>query len=65
MLELNNVINQRYPADIDGSPQANTKVYTFFSAAHGTFSNIDPIFAYVGHTESLERLRVSGSGSLL
>ena len=66
MLELNNIINQSYLADIDGSPQANTKEYTFFSAAHGTLSNIDHILAYVGHAEVFRKTaRARGSRSLL
>lgn len=66
MLELKNILNKRYLADIDGSPQANTKEYIFFSVSHGTFSNIDPILTYVGHAEVFRKTdRARGSGSLL
>jgi hypothetical protein len=46
ILELNDTINQIDLADVHRIFHLTTTQYTFFSAAHGTFSKIDHIFRH-------------------
>jgi hypothetical protein len=54
ILELNDTINQKDLADVYRIFHSTTAQYTFFSAAHGTFSKIDHIF---GHKASLRNYK--------
>jgi exonuclease III len=51
ILELNDTIDQMYITDVNRVFHPATAEYTFFSAAHGTFSKIDHI---LGHKASLK-----------
>ena len=44
--DLNDALNQMDLIDIYGTFHANATEYTFFSSAHGTFSNIGHILGY-------------------
>jgi exonuclease III len=46
ILELNDIINQMDLTDIYRIFHPTTAQYTFFSAAHGTFSKIDHILRH-------------------
>jgi exonuclease III len=54
ILELNDTINQMDLTDIYRIFHPTTAHYTFFSAAHGTFSKIDHI---LGHKASLSKYK--------
>jgi exonuclease III len=53
-LELNHTIDQMDLADIYRIFHPTSTQYTFFSAAHGTFSKIDHI---LGHKASLSKYK--------
>jgi hypothetical protein len=54
ILELHHTINQMDLADVYRIFHPTSAQYTFFSAAHGTFSKIDPI---LGHKASLSKCK--------
>jgi exonuclease III len=54
MLELNDTINQMDLTDVYRIFHPTTTQYSFFSAAHGTFSKINHI---LGHTGSLSKYK--------
>jgi exonuclease III len=54
ILELNDAINQMDPTDVYRIFHPTYAQYTFFSAAHGTFSKIDQI---VGQKASLSKYK--------
>jgi exonuclease III len=54
ILELNHTIDQKDLADVNGTFHPTSAQYTFFSAAHGTFSKIDHI---LGHKASLSKYK--------
>jgi exonuclease III len=54
ILELNHTTNQMYLADVYRIFHPTSAQYTFFSAAHGTFSKIDHI---LGHKASLSKYK--------
>jgi hypothetical protein len=53
-LELNQTIDQMDLADVYRIFHSTSAQYTFFSAAHGTFSKVDPI---LGHKASLSKYK--------
>jgi exonuclease III len=54
ILDLNYTIDQMYLADVYRMFHPTSAQYTFFSAAHGTFSKIDHI---LGHQTSLSKYK--------
>jgi hypothetical protein len=50
-LELNDTINQMNLSDVYTIFHSTTAQYTFFSAAHGTFSKIDNILLHNNHNK--------------
>jgi exonuclease III len=54
ILELNDTINQMDLTEVNRLFHPTTVQYTFFSAAHGTFSKIDHI---LGHKASLSKYK--------
>jgi exonuclease III len=54
ILELNDTINQMDLTDVYRIFHPTTPPYTFFSAAHGTFSKIDLI---IGHEANLSKYK--------
>jgi exonuclease III len=54
ILDLNNTIDQMDLANVYRIVHPTSTQYTFFSAAHGTFSNIDHI---LGHKASLSKYK--------
>ena len=53
ILDLNNIMHQIDRADIYRSLHPNTKKYTFFSAAHETFSKTDHIVGYKAKSQQI------------
>ena len=51
---LNDTLDEMDPIDIFRTFHPNTKEYTFFSSAHGTFSRIDHI---LGHKSNLSKFK--------
>jgi exonuclease III len=54
ILELNHIIDQKDLADVCRIFHPTSAQYTVFSAAHRTFSKIDPI---LGHKASLSKYK--------
>jgi exonuclease III len=54
IIELNHTIDQMDLADVHRIFHPTVAQYTFFSAAHGTFSKIDHI---LGHKKSLSKCK--------
>jgi exonuclease III len=59
ILELNDTINQMDLTDVYRIFHPTTTQYTFFSAAHGTFSKIDPILQHKASLTNYKKIEIS------
>jgi hypothetical protein len=58
ILELNHTIDQRDLADVYRLFHPTSAQYTFFSAAHGTFSKIDHILGYKASLSKYKKIEI-------
>jgi exonuclease III len=59
ILELNDIINQMDLTDIYRIFHPTTAQYTFFSAAHGTFSKIDHILRHKASLSKYKKIEIT------
>jgi exonuclease III len=58
IIELNHTIDQMVLADVYRLFHPTSAHYTFFSAAHGTFSKIDHILRHKGHLSKYKKIEI-------
>ena len=58
---LNDTLNEMDLIDIFRTFHPNTKEYTFFSSAHGTFSRLDHILGHKSHLSKFKKIEIVSS----